>query len=91
MKDWRSRVALGAVLAVVVGIVVMLIYGRYAGRLLDWRRAVSLRREEKYERVREERALARRVAAAAALGDTTAADTTPARAAVRPAAEDSAP
>jgi hypothetical protein len=33
----------GAVLAMATGVVVMLLYGLYAGRLLTWRRAVSAR------------------------------------------------
>ncbi len=56
--DWRSRVALGAVLAVVAGIVVMLLYGLYAGRLLHWRRAVSARQSEQRRATQRERALA---------------------------------
>jgi hypothetical protein len=43
MKDWRTRVALGAGLAVAAGVLVMILYGIYAGRLLTWRRAVSQR------------------------------------------------
>jgi hypothetical protein len=43
VKDWRSRLAVGAVLAVTAGVIVMILYGLYAGRLLTWRRAVSAR------------------------------------------------
>jgi hypothetical protein len=59
VSDWRGRVAVGAGLAVLAGFIVTLLYGHYAGRLLDWRRDVNAhaaaeRRAAAREREREQ-------------------------------------
>lgn len=75
MNDWRVRVAVGAALAVAVGLAVVLLYGHYAGRLLDWRRDVNARagaerRAAAREREREQ-ARADSIADAALVAPTT--------------------